>query len=113
MSQKIEQKIKSAVPNIDRVLIRYEPEMKTQLRYAITLSNREGLISEDFGKSPYFALVDVDSQHKTVVCQENVANPYFEVEKGRGIKVAEFLLKYKPDVVIARNDIYHGIATNF
>ena len=87
VSEKIEQAIKSAVPNIDRVLIHCEPETKTQLRYAVTLSNREGQISEDFGKSPYFALVDIDKQTKNVVRQEIVTNPYREVEKGRGIKV--------------------------
>ena len=105
VSEKIEQSIKSTVPNVDRVLIHCEPETKTQLRYAVTLSNREGQISEDFGKSPYFALVDIDSKQKTVVRQEIIANPYRDVEKGRGIKIAEFLLTYKPDVVIARESL--------
>ncbi len=106
-SQKIEQAIKSAVPNIDRVLIHYEPETKTQQRYAITLASRDGRISEDFGKSAYFALVDIDSNQKIVVRQEIVANPYLVIEKGRGIKVAEFLLAYKPDVLIARESLTH------
>jgi len=105
VSQKIEQAIKGAVPNIDRVLIHYEPETKIWKRYAVTLSNREGRISEDFGKSPYFALVDIDTRQRTIVRQEIVANPHTEVEKGRGIKVAEFLLTYKPDVVIARESL--------
>jgi cation diffusion facilitator family transporter len=114
-SQKIEKAIKSAVPNIDRVLIHYEPETKTQQRYVITLSNREGQVSQDFGKSTYFALVDIDSTEKMIVRQEIVANPYREVEKGRGIKVAEFLLTYKPDVIIAGESLTHkgpGYALN-
>ena len=105
VSEKIEQAIKSTVPNVDRVLIHCEPETKTQVRYAVTLSNREGQISKDFGKSFYFALVDIDSKQKTVVRQEIVANPYRDVEKGRGIKIAEFLLTYKPDIVIARESL--------
>jgi cation diffusion facilitator family transporter len=107
ISEKIEQAIKSAVPNVDRVLIHCEPETKTQLRYAVTLSNPEGQISEDFGKSSYFALVEIDSKQKRVIRQEIVANPYRDVEKGRGkgIKIAEFLLTYKPDVVIARENL--------
>ena len=114
-SQKIEQAIKDAVPNIDRVLIHYEPEKKTQQRYAVTLSSRESKISEDFGKSPYFALVDVDSAKKMVIRQEIVANPYVDVEKGRGIKVAELLLTYKPDVVVSKETLAHkgpGYALN-
>jgi cation diffusion facilitator family transporter len=102
VSEKIEQAIKNAVPNIDRVVIHYEPETKVQKRYAVTLSDREGQISEDFGKSPYFAMVDIDTREKTVIRQEVVANPYHEVEKGRGIEVADFLLTYKPDIVVAR-----------
>ena len=42
VSGQIEQKIRNAVPNIDRVLIHYEPETKTRLRYAISLNDREG-----------------------------------------------------------------------
>jgi cation diffusion facilitator family transporter len=105
VSQKIEQRIREAVPNIDRVLIHYEPETKVQERYAITLENREGQISEDFGKSSYFALVDIDGKQKKIVSQEIVANPYLDVQKGRGIKVAELLLTYKPDVLIAREEL--------
>jgi len=39
------------------------------------------------------------------VRHETVANPYREVEKGRGIKVAGFLMTYKPDTVIARDNL--------
>jgi len=105
VSQRIEQNIRTAVPNIDRILVHYEPETKTWLRYAISLSNREGQISEDFGISPYFALVDIDSKEKAVLKQEIVSNPYSDLEKGRGIKVAEFLLAYKPDIVVTRESL--------
>jgi len=104
-SQKIEEKVRSMVPSIDRILIHYEPETKTQLRYAIPLSNKEGQISEDFGKSPYFAIVYIDTTEKTVVRQEIVADPYHELEKGKGIKIAQFLLTYKPDIVLARENL--------
>jgi divalent metal cation (Fe/Co/Zn/Cd) transporter len=61
ISERIEKKIKEAVPNVDRVLIHYEPQKKNRLRYAVSLSNREGQISEEFGMSSYFALVEVFS----------------------------------------------------
>ena len=53
----------------------------------------------------YFALVDIDSQEKIVTKQEIVSNPYRDIEKGRGIKVAELLLTYKPDVIVARESL--------
>jgi cation diffusion facilitator family transporter len=105
ISQRIEQNIRAAVPNIDRILIHYEPEMKTWLRYAVPLSNREGQISEDFGISPYFALVDIDSKEKVVLRQEIISNPCSDLEKGRGIKAAEFILAHKPDIVVTRESL--------
>lgn len=105
LSERVEQSIKSTVSNVDRVLVHFEPETKTQIRYAVTLNTREGQISEDFGKSLYFVLVDIDNARKSVLRQEIIANPYSEVEKGRGIKVAELLLSHKPDIVIARESL--------
>ncbi|HXZ30242.1 MAG TPA: cation diffusion facilitator family transporter [Dehalococcoidia bacterium] len=105
LSERIEQAIKSNVPNVDRVLVHCEPEVKTKLRYIITLSDRGGKLNQEFGTSSYFAIVDIDNRQKTVVSQEIVANPYREFEKGRGIKVAEFLLTYKPDVVISKESL--------
>jgi len=105
ISQRIEQAIKSNVPNIDRILIHYEPQTKTRQRYAVTLSNPEGQISEDFGKSHYFALFEIDSGQKAVITKEIIANPYLEADKGKGLKIAEFLLKYKPDIVIVRESL--------
>ena len=104
-SQKIEQLIKNEVPNIDRVLIHYEPEIKSKQRFAFTLSNRDGEISEEFGKSVCFALVDVGKKQKTILQSRIIDNPYIEVEKGRGIKVAQLLLQYKPDVVVVKEDL--------
>jgi cation diffusion facilitator family transporter len=104
-SEEIERKIRVEIPNIDRVLIHYEPQTKTQIRYAVPLSNREGQLSDDFGKAPYFAVIDIDNKQTMVLRQEIIANPFREIEKGRGIMVAEFLLKYKPDIVIAKESL--------
>jgi cation diffusion facilitator family transporter len=105
LSEKIEQSIKSSVPNVDRVLVHYEPETKTQLRFAVTLSNREGRIGEDFGRSLFFALIDIDIKQRTIQRQQIISNPYTNIERGRGIKAAELLLTYKPDVVIAKENL--------
>ncbi len=87
------------------MLIHYEPRRKTQLRYAVALANYQGGISEHFGESPYFALVDMDMKEKRVQRQELVANPHLGLVKGRGMKVAEFLLSHKPDVVVAKESL--------
>lgn len=105
VSKHIESKIKKTVPNVDRVLIHYEPQRRNRLRYAIALTDPQGGISEHFGESPYFALVDIDIREKRVQRQELVANPHLDLTKGRGIKVAGFLLSYKPDVVVAKESL--------
>lgn len=105
VSERIEDRIRKTVPNVDRVLIHYEPQSKTQLRYAVALTSTQGKISQHFGESHYFALVDVDFKEKKVQRQEIVANPHLDLTKGKGIKVAEFLLSYKPDVIVARENL--------
>ncbi len=100
-SQRIERDIRGAVPNVDRVLIHYEPRPKTHLRYVVALADLDGKVSSHFGESPYFALVDFNLEEGRVEGQTILANPYKDMEKGKGLKVSGFLLSKKPDVVIA------------
>ncbi len=100
-SQRIEGAIREAVPNVDRVLIHYEPRPRTHLRYAVALADLDGKVSHHFGESPYFALVDFNLKERQVEEQTIVANPFKDLEKGKGLKVAGLLLSKKPDVVVA------------
>lgn len=100
-SQRIERDIREKVPNVDRVLIHYEPKPKNHIRYAVALAGLEGKVSRHFGESPYFALVDFDLKERRVEGQTILANPHKDLEKGKGLKVAGFLLSHKPDVVVA------------
>ncbi|MGV8174245.1 MAG: cation diffusion facilitator family transporter [Methanothrix sp.] len=104
-SERIEARIREELPNVDRVLIHYEPKVKSMLRYAVPLANARGSLGEHFGESPYFALVEMDLAEMRLSKQEIIANPYQDLAKGKGIKVAQFLLDYKPDVVITRESL--------
>lgn len=104
-AQRIEAKIRQEVPGVDRVLIHYEPQAKTSMIYAVPLKDYKGTVGEHFGESPYFALLQIDLQKMGLQRQEIVANPYKDLPKGKGLKVAEFLLNYKPDVVLAKEDL--------
>ena len=104
-SEVIEGEIRKKFPYVARVLIHYEPEKKISLRYAIPLAGPAGEVSGHFGEAPYFALVDIDLRQRTMVRQEVVANPHLDLTKGRGLKVAGFLLGYKPDAVVTREDL--------
>jgi predicted Fe-Mo cluster-binding NifX family protein len=105
ISRRIEEKIRSKIPNVDRVLIHYEPHRKERLKYALPLEDLDGRISQHFGEAPYFALLDINLKDLMLEKHELIANPHKDLAKGRGLKVAEFLLKYKPDFVLAREDL--------
>ena len=102
---RVEEKIKASVANIDRVLIHYEPSSKTVCRYAIALAGDKRVISQHFGESPFFIIVDINLKDNKVIHQEIIANPYLELDKGRGIKIAEFLLDRKPDKVVVAESL--------
>jgi len=104
VSERIESRIKETEGSVDRVLIHYEPEAKTTLRYVIPVTNDKGDISSHFGESPHFVLIDIDTKNKREIKREVIDNPH-EMEKGKGIKVAQLLLGYKPDVIIARENL--------
>jgi cation diffusion facilitator family transporter len=105
ISEQLENKVKETQRLVDRVLIHYEPEEKTVLRYAIPVTSEKGEISPHFGESAHFLLVEIDRKSSKVTRREVIDSPHPGTEKGKGIKVAEFLLSHKPDIVIAREKL--------
>ncbi len=107
VSQRLEKAIREQVPHVERVLIHYEPQARTHLRYAVPLADAGGTVSEHFGESPFFALVTVRLAGAQLEHQEMLANPHQAVDKAKGIRVAEWLVGLKTDVVLLREDV-HG-----
>jgi cation diffusion facilitator family transporter len=105
ISQRIEQEIIKAVPNVDHTVLHYEPSHATTIRYAVPLNDHEGKISDHFGEAPYFALVDINIPGKRVERTEIIANPHKQVTKGKGLIVANFLMTFKPHIVATRENI--------
>jgi cation diffusion facilitator family transporter len=105
VTQRIETHIRQAVPHVERVLIHAEPMERTHLRYAVPLADSEGMVSEHFGEAPYFALVRVRLADGSIEEQQVTANPHKDVEKAKGIQVAEWLIAQKTDVVLLRESL--------
>ena len=112
VSQRLERTIRDQVPYVERVLIHYEPQVRTHLRYAVPLADARGTVSVHFGESPYFALVTVRMRSTApatadtqIERQEVLANPHKAVEKAKGIRVAEWLVGLKADAVLLREDV--------
>ncbi len=70
VSQRLEKAIREQVPHVERVLIHYEPQVRTHLRYAVPLADAGGTVSEHFGESPYFGLATVRTSDGQVERQE-------------------------------------------
>lgn len=105
ISQRVEREIKRAVPNVDHTILHYEPPDTTKVRYLVALADHGVSISDHFGEAPYFAIVDIDVLRRQVERTEVIANPHQQVVKGKGIIVANFLVTFKPDIVVTREDL--------
>lgn len=105
VSAGLESAIKAQVPYVDRVLIHYEPMARTHLRYAVPLEDAAGPVSEHFGEAPYFALATIRTADGALERQEIVANPFLEEPKAKGIRVAEWLVSQKTDVVLMKESL--------
>ncbi len=99
---RIETGVRARVPRIERVLLQVEPAESPQLRYAIPLVAADGPVSSHFGEAPYFAIVTVQREDHALAEQRIIANPFRAVERGKGIRVAEWLVMQKVDVVVSR-----------
>jgi len=99
-SERLEARIKTEVPHVDRVLIHYEPVSRTHIRYGVPLADPAGDVSAHFGSAPYFALLTIRSADGRLEHQEIQPNPYLDVAKAKGIRVAEWLAAKKTDVVL-------------
>jgi cation diffusion facilitator family transporter len=105
VSQRLEKAIREQVPHVERVLIHYEPQVRTHLRYAVPLADTGGTVSEHFGESPFFGLVTVRMADSQIERQEMLANPHQAVAKAKGIRVAEWLVGLKFDALLLREDV--------
>lgn len=105
-SHRIEEAIRAQVPHVERVRIHAEPQVRTHLRYAVALADQAGAVSPHFGEAPYFALLTVRTTDGQVERQEILANPHAAVDKAKGIRVGEWLVELKADVVVLQEDLH-------
>jgi cation diffusion facilitator family transporter len=104
IADKIERIIKDEIKNIDQVLIHYEPQQKEEIIYALPLEEDQASISHHFGEAPHFMLVKFKAGEKSSEKADIFINPYTKIEKGKGILLAELLVKNNVDCVLVKND---------
>jgi predicted Fe-Mo cluster-binding NifX family protein len=102
LAHDIEGAIRKEVPFIERVSIHYEPVKKDYRRHAVPLADKEGLISEHFGSAPFIGIWDIRLSDPVMLFQEIIENPFMNLEKGKGIKLAELLIGKEIDILYTK-----------
>ena len=105
ISRRIESKIRAQIPYVEQVIIHYEPVTRSQIHYAVPLTDLTGTVNDEFGTAPYFALVTTRASDGTLEKVEILTNQYTTLPKAKGIRVAEWLIAHKADVVLTKEDL--------
>jgi predicted Fe-Mo cluster-binding NifX family protein len=104
LSLSLEKEIGERVPFVERIIIHYTPEEKEYQRYAVPLDNPGGDVSDHFAKAPFVALCDLRISDGQVCSKEVLENPFTTLEKGKGLRLAEFLVERQIDVLYTKED---------
>jgi len=104
IANELENRIKMEIPQVDRVLIHYQPRPKEQLTCAIPVVADQRTVSGHFGEAPFFRLFIVDDTGGEVIEERRLQNPCLDEEKAKGIKVANWLVENGTDILITPQD---------
>ncbi len=107
VANQIENRIKSRVPHVDHILIHYEPTKKETQVIALPVAEDRMHLSEHFGEAPYFLLLTLKSADSRLLEESWLSNPFQTVEKGKGIKVSEWLVSLGVDEVVTPKSFAH------
>jgi predicted Fe-Mo cluster-binding NifX family protein len=102
LSEGIERTLLQEFPQVDKVTLHYEPVKKDCVIYAVPMKEDKDVISDHFGDAPYFYLIQMRAEDQNIQEEKILRNPYREEEKGKGIKVSEWLLQNGVDKVFTR-----------
>lgn len=97
----IEEEIYDCFPDIDRVIVHFEPPQIERFCLAVPVEEGGKEISTHFGCAPAFLLLDIRCKPEPHLEAERLLpNPFATEEKRRGVKVAEWLAKEGAEAVI-------------
>ncbi len=102
VAHRIERQIREAVPRVERVLIHVDPKPPGTFRYAVPLADHQGTVADHFGNAPFFAFATMPSDDGEFESIEILRNPYRTTDRAKGIRVAEWLVEHKTDIVVVR-----------
>jgi cation diffusion facilitator family transporter len=105
ITTRIENNVKQGLENIERVVIHAEPKPPTHTLCAIPLKDDSDELCPHLGEAPSFAFLKIRNKDRKVESQDIKSNPFTHLEKGKGIKVAEWLVNENIDYVIVKKSL--------
>jgi len=105
VTARIERSVRAQVPNVERVLLHVEAPASPLLRCAVPLADRAGSVSAHFGEAPHFAILALRRADGALAERRIADNPHTRVKRAKGIRVAEWLVAQKVDLVLSREDL--------
>lgn len=102
ISEEIEEAIRREVPHVKRVFIHVEPPKRESLLVAMPLAAAAGTLCIHFGEAPFYGFARVKVKTGEIERCEVVANPFASIPKGKGVRVAEWLVDHKVHVVLVK-----------
>ena len=107
ISEAIERRILTQIPNIEKITIHYEPKIRTHDIWALPLSDKRGHISAHFGEAPYFVVLHLRTDNHTIDSQKVMDNPHCTVSRAKGLRVAEWLVDQQITHAGIKEDLSH------
>jgi cation diffusion facilitator family transporter len=105
LSEQLEEVVRAEVANVERVMIHYQPQVRTSLIYGVPLRDATGTVSQHLGKAPYFAVLELSTRDTALLRQEILANPHRELEKQKGLEVAKMLVGKGVDIILVKESL--------
>ncbi len=108
----LEEEILDQWPEIDKILIHYEPQQKETWRVAVPVEGGKGpmqegteRLSDHFGDAPYFAFLAKNTRTGEVRVEDYLDNPFRSMERQKGVRAAELLARHGVDEIVTRANL--------
>jgi predicted Fe-Mo cluster-binding NifX family protein len=108
-SERLEESVRAAVPQVDHVTLHLEPPRRELVTVAVPL-DAAGTLSSGFGSAAVFRFSRIRARDGAMMAEEDVANPHTAVERQKGLLVAEWLVRRGVDVLLTRQTPRKGPA---
>jgi cation diffusion facilitator family transporter len=121
ISEDVVDKIKENIKNISDITVHIDPIKKRYIKVAIPIDivnddRMNSAIASKFSLAKYFVIVNIDSYEyliKDIELKENLAK---DLDKKKGIKIAEFLMENSINTVIVKEigtGTYNALGNNY